>query len=281
MIRRKIRKTIQRGSTVYATALSYNNGKANVLIGGKILSNLPAMGAIVPGQQAVLDYSAGVKPCVYPVGIPTTPVEPAPLQTVTGKRRTGEIEGGVLLATPLRTDKGVWCRIFVNADEFIYGQEMERGLEAAIYWRTSGVDYGTPSYSPIFDSGNMYSAYGSFNGTPYLTMPHTAKYLINLDINIGFPWGLYSDPAPWVLPGWQQVTLYGGGASLATEATWLNHSMNLRTIALLSAGDLVYAGLLNQFTTHPYVLSPSVSFMDFETNIVSIGIQLLAGTIVP
>lgn len=275
-LRREIRKTIQRGSAVHATALSYNNGKANVLIGGKILSNLPAMSVITPGQQVMLDYSAGVKPSVYPIGIPTTPVEPTPLQTVIRKRRIGEIEDGVLLATPFRVDKGTWCRVVVDNDEFIHGQEMEHGVEAAIYWRTND----PWSYSPIFDSGDMYTAMGDIDGTPYLTMPYTAKYLINLDINIGHPWGLYDDPFPWLYPGWQRATLYGGGAVLATEATWLNHSMNLCVVALLNASDLVYASLLNEFTTSPYVLDPAAGWADFETNTVSIGIQLLAGTIV-
>lgn len=83
--RRTVRKAIQSGSTVHATVESYALGYATVRLAtnGARLTNLSTQGAIVTaGDKVIVDYSAGVKPVVRPLFIPT--YEPDTLEVDTG-----------------------------------------------------------------------------------------------------------------------------------------------------------------------------------------------------
>jgi len=283
-LRRSIRKTIQRGSVSIGTAVSYNNGRATVRIGGTRLTNLPVMGAVVPGQQVAVDYSAGVVPVVRPLGIPTTPVTPAPLAT-TKNKRVQEVEGGQILLDILRPDYGMYTLIYHEINWETYIQYVWDGVPVAIRWAGCTTWEGYRYYCVTWDAGNMYQGYTGW-GTTYLTIPVSGKYLISLDINLGEFWA-----NDWAVmekfPGYYRIQLFAGGTLLAEESAWKNFSVNLCAIASLAAGDVVSAWIYPKNAVgywtggqDAYSLWPWVSSLAFTAGNNSISIHLLPGTMV-
>jgi hypothetical protein len=70
LMREQFRRTIQRGTVVYATVEEYHGGLATVRLtgGGNRLTNLSTLGATVTvGERVTVDYSQGITPIVRPL----------------------------------------------------------------------------------------------------------------------------------------------------------------------------------------------------------------------
>jgi len=283
-IRQAVRKTIQRGSSAIGTVVSYNNGKATMRLGGSLLTNLPAMGRVAPGDTAVIDYSAGVIPVVRPTTIQAQAVLPPPLQTTREKRRQ-EQEGGLTLMEIARLDYGAYISVSHTIQFEFYGQYAYDGVETPIWWRSNETDEdGYRYYCAAYDSGGAYGTYTLW-GTPYITAPISGKYLISLDINLGVFWA-WAWGVDTTYPGYFRIKLHAGGSLLAEEIAWANHSVNLSAIASLEAGGQIYATIFAKNawgwgigSNDAFTLFAWTGWGHFESANNAICVQLLPGTV--
>lgn len=172
-IRRTVRRTIQTGSSIYATVEEYNLGKATVRLidNGARLTNLSTIGkAVSPGDMVIIDYSAGVNPIVRPSfeqQSSTTPPEAIDATSYTEDEEQDPIFLEDVGAAGLLNDQSY--PIYKNTYAYLpfkYNNSTPtHDYDMAGYWETGGgwIDWDT------------------YGGRDYIEVQKTGKYIIQTE----------------------------------------------------------------------------------------------------
>lgn len=209
-LRRNIRQSIKRGTTITAEVIDYHLGLATVRLtkGGGVLSNLSTIGGVVErGDQVVVDYSAGIIPVVSPAfitepevpGIELAEVVPPPPEAIIPEEIPLPPDPGP--ASNMSIDIG-WCvsgfQWWIQEpidwdDPATYDGTMHIGFEEWGYLPHVENDYSPYLYPLIWDTNNACDR--SFSGgvkTPVPTIiPQSGTYIIYASFWWWAFWHLY------------------------------------------------------------------------------------------
>ena len=288
-LKRDVRKTIEGGSTSHAVVEANNNGFITVVVtgSGSRISNLEYIGSYAPqpGNEVLLDYSAGDKPIVRMTATQVLTaleqsrymndessylgMQPAIVDDV--DQGSGLQMGGI--------DIGMGCTIKPNGFSFP-NEPHEKGETWIQHWGTNITGWK----SLVYDTGNFYGDMILY-GPQYFNVELSGKYLLTLHTNLQIA-GNSEGENP---KGYLRARVFRDGvygpypimAGVATAAGYGDYySIDISKMIYLPAGEQIYVEFVYSGDVHSYYQSLSsnpLKWVDTDNELV-FKIQLINQT---